>query len=106
MATEEIPVRNDIPNYDIKVTLDAVVFTMDFTFNERSSRWVLTMKTNEGDIIVEGIPMLTGVALLNQFKDSRLPPGTLFIVNFGGSDGPPVRDDFGENVKLLYDEAS
>ena len=40
MAVIELPVRNDLPNYEFKSELDGVVYTLRFRFNERLNDWV------------------------------------------------------------------
>lgn len=59
---------------------------------------------SSGDMIQSGLPVLVQVDLLSKFKDSRIPPGTLFAINPENANEEATRDNFGITVLLLYDE--
>jgi len=99
----EIPTRNDIPSYTFRIDLDGVTYTLGIRYNERMDRWIMDFKTENSEDIINGIPLLLGVSLLGRFKDTRLPPGDLFMINIENENIEANRDNFGTNAKLLYE---
>ncbi len=106
MAILSLPVRNDLFRYDFKTELDGITYTIDIHYNARKDRWILGIKTSEGTPIIMGIPVLINYNLLGRFADSRLPRGVLFAVNIESEYEEAGKEDLGDNVLLLYSEAS
>jgi hypothetical protein len=106
MAIKEIAVVSSIPNYEFKTDLDGVTYTLAFRYNSRMDRWIMDIKTEDDDPIIMGIPILLGVSLVKRFADSRLPAGDIFAISTGTTTSEAGKEDLGENVLLLYQEAS
>lgn len=106
MAIKQIAVVSSIPNYEFKTDLDGVTYTLSFRYNSRMDRWIMDIKTEDDDPIIMGIPILLGVSLIKRFADSRLPAGDIFAISVGTTTAEAGKEDLGENVLLLYQEAS
>lgn len=104
MATLEIPVRNDLPAYQFTLELDGLVYSFTFTFNDRMGKWIMDIGDEQGDPIVQGLPVFADWPLLDRFKDTRLPPGLLIFVDTTGNKVDPTREDFGDRVVGMYIE--
>ena len=106
MALLQIPVRNDLPSYTMRVELDGSIFILRFRYNERSTRWYMDISTEENELIVGGIALLTGVPLISQYVDSRLPEGDFVVFDRASKNENPSRETFGEDIELFYNEAA
>ena len=104
MALRKIPVRNDLPSYTMRVDLNSVIYILSFRFNQRGERWVMDILTEEEETIIQGVVLLTGIPLLTQYVDARLPEGDFIIFDRLEKNINPTRDNFGEDVELYYDE--
>lgn len=98
----EIPVRNDLPAYEFTILIENRVYAFSFRYNFRMKRWIMDIKTSDGEPLVMGILILVEQSLLGRFKNEELPEGMLIALNLGREHVNPEREDFGENVKLLY----
>ncbi|MCK5610314.1 hypothetical protein KAR91_51050 [Candidatus Pacearchaeota archaeon] len=100
--TLNIPVDSILSNKQFRTDLDGKFYLFDFRFNSRATIWMMNIYDENGSIIISGIALLLGVDLLGRFQDSRLPPGPLFMLNLKDSNIEASRDDFGQDVLLLY----
>ena len=107
MALVQLPVSSDRANYEFKCTLDGVRYSFAFRWNERAGQWIIDIKTASGVVIVAGIPLVSGVDFLAQFKTrAGIPQGNLFLLNLVDENISPGRDDLGVNVLLMYQETA
>jgi len=88
------------------VQLDGSVYRMRIRYNSRSGVWTLDLFDSAEQALLCGLALRTGIDLLDQYVDDRLPPGRLFIVNFVSEHGEPGRDDLGTDAVLVYEEAA
>ena len=106
MATFEMPVRSDLPSYTFKQELEGTVYTFGFRYNERFAAWIMDISDETGNPIILGTPVLTDVDILSRFPYESLPPGQFLCIDETGQQRNPDRDDFGDEIKLLYLESS
>lgn len=106
MATLILPVRNDIAAYIFQVELDGSLYFFDFRYNTRMERWICDILDSEQSPLLSGIVMLTNFSLLAGFNDPDLPPGDLYCIDQSEKNRNPDRQSFGEDVKLVYIEAT
>ena len=106
MALLKITTRADFPSYSQRVELDGVIYNLIIRYNERMSRWILDIQDQEETDILIGIPMLTGVPLLQQYVKNDLPPGDFILLHRDGTDINAEREDLGDAVNLFYQEAA
>lgn len=106
MALLKIATRADFPSYNQRVELDGVIYNLIIRYNQRMARWILDIQDQEEIDILIGIPMLTGVPLLQQYVKNDLPPGDFLLLHRDGTDINAEREDLGDSVNLFYQEAA
>lgn len=106
MALFELPIRSDVPSYEFRVELEAVVYTLAFNWNDRMARWTMDIRDRDGLPIVTGIKLITGWLLTRQYKEESLPPGDFLMFDTGGEDKVADQHDLGERVVLSYQEST
>lgn len=102
----ELPVRSDFKAYEFQIDLDGIVYTLRFRFNYRMERWVMDIATEAGEDILNGIVLVTGYPLLDQYAYSELPPGRMIAIDVTGQNRDAGEDDLGNSIKLLYEEVT
>jgi len=63
--------------------------------------WVLDIDSAEGEPRVAGIPLVTGVDLLGQYRHLGFGGG-LWLINASLSDDPPTYENLGVQAKLYW----
>lgn len=106
MALLRLATRADFPSYNQRVELDGVIYNLIIRYNERMARWILDIQDQEENDILIGIPMLTGVPLLQQYTKTDLPPGDFLLLHRDGTDINAEREDLGDSVNLYYQEGA
>jgi hypothetical protein len=105
MALLQLPVRNDFPAYEFQISLDGRVFFLAFRFNSRANRWIMDILNDSRVNILMGIPLLTGLPLVQAYRREALPPGTFYCIDQTGAGRNPDRETLGVDVLLIYEEA-
>ncbi|MCP4482080.1 MAG: hypothetical protein GY817_04675 [bacterium] len=104
MAIVEIPTRNDITSYKYRIELDDSFFSFIFNFNGRRGRWYLDILNANDEPVVNGICLLNGVNLLQQYRHLNIPKGDLFVFDTKETTENPDRETFSTRFRLLYKE--
>lgn len=97
----ELPIRNDIPAYSYSIELDEKIYNLEFYFNYRMSRWFMTIKDSDNNILLSGINLISNWPLRKRFVNIKLPQHEFMIINII-DDSSPDRKKFGTNTKLIY----
>lgn len=106
MASFIIPTRGDLLNYDQSVTLDGVVFNLQFRFNQRDDAWTLNVLDESQNRIKSGIKLVANFPLLRLVRDLRRPAGELVSLDVRVLPAPPRQEELGDIIDLAYtDEA-
>lgn len=106
MAIKVIPINPDLLNYEFRVDLDGVVYTLAVRYNSREGRWFLDIKDASNVPITMSIKIVLNVELIRIYQQPELPPGSLFVLNSDSdSEVEPSLNDLGINTLLLYQEA-
>lgn len=105
MAYIKLPLRADLPAYEYQITLEDKILFFDFNWNARIGKWFLTIKDENQAEIVKGIKLLASVDLFGRFKDTRLPLGTLYILDTANENKDPGIEDLGRRHIMLYRES-
>lgn len=106
MSTLIIPTAFGSPAFRITVELDGEVFGLRFQINRRDDFWRMTVE-RDGVVLLSGVKIVTGGDLLiAQRYIDELPAGILRADDTDGLDAEPTEANFGDRVKLLYDEAA
>ena len=106
MSTLTLPVQVGVPAQQFRVSLDGELFLVAVTWNEREGAWYLDLSDADGTVLLAGRKLVLGQALLARFRDARLPPGELLVLDTTGSDLEPGPQDLGARVPLFYVEAT
>lgn len=105
MALLEIPVRKDIYSYEFQISLQQQVYFFEIKYNSRMQRWQLSVYDDTKTPLVLGINILTETDMTSQYIDRGLPPGLIFVVDTEGAKKDADLDDFGDRIKVMYEEA-
>lgn len=101
-----IPCDPTSTHYDLQVTLDGAVYTLEFRWNTRDAAWYMDVKTAAGDPVVSGRRIVIDFPLGQRSRDPRRPPGTFVALDSSGKGAEPGIGDLGARVQLIYFEAS
>jgi len=92
-----IPLIKNKYKYTADIVLDTVTYTFHFSYNARYGRWIMGV----GDQI-KGIPLLSGIDLLDQYKYLDVPQGRLEMIDTDGSFREADISNIGDSVILQY----
>lgn len=102
MAFAEIPIDTRFPDQEGVYTLARRNYLIRFRLNFRSKRWMMDIKTEQGNPILIGIPLLVNRPLIRRFKDVRLPRGELFVLDVNETNTDPTEFSFGNTHTLVF----
>jgi len=106
MAIVEIPISSDSGNYNFQTELDGTDYILRFRYNGRSTSWYMDMSTPENAPIIMGIKIVVGTELLSSFKHLAIPQGIMYAVNLENVNQEPTRNNFGSEIRLVYNEVA
>lgn len=104
MALVTIPTTSEYDFYEFTITLDGVVYGFLIKWNTRTGLWYFDLRNSDGETLASGIPMFPGLGLLSRFGRQDFPPGLLFVHHVDGIE-PYAKEDLGDRLLLMYDEA-
>lgn len=109
MATLKIPVRTDPFAYSMTVELDGLFFDLSFRFNARAGHWYMDVARDDVTSI-QGVRIVASEGLLDQYAElvekETVPIGTVIVRDLAGVDRDPDVATFGDEVVMLYEEAT
>ncbi len=97
-----IPLRNDIPDYDLQVELDGQTYGIEMHWNFRSLQWAMSLFDAEGVAVALNIGVVVDFPLARRVQRSEMPPGVFIAVDTTGQNTDPGFSDLGTRVQLLY----
>lgn len=97
-----IPFSTELSNFSQQITLDNSIFRFDFLWNSRGEQWNLSVLDVDLNPLVEGIKLVLGYPLFDQWVDRGLPPGELFAIDTTGDEIKITRTNLGTIVELIY----
>lgn len=106
MATIILPWQKDFPAFEMSLTLENSNFNFRIKWNDTYSYWTLDILTAQNDLILAGLKLLPSVELIRRHRDTRLPPGFLFVAATEGALNRLDYTDLGSKAQLVYIEAS
>lgn len=106
MSTLELPVRSDFQAYGFDVDLEGTPFRLDFQFNERLEKWIMGISDTVGNEIILGLILQVDRFLTKNIVREGEPPGQFLLIDETGQQRDPGRSDLGNDIKLLYIEAT
>jgi hypothetical protein len=90
------------PAWRVEVSLEQLPFVLDFRYNSIAEAWFMDVLLRDETIVVGGIKLVQGAALLQQHIDDRLPPGEFVVVSSGVCGCAPDYDEMGAGASLIY----
>lgn len=97
-----IPVESTANFFDLQVSLEDVVYTLEFRWNVRASAWFMNILDAEGENMIRAGLRLVANFPLVPYTAVRVPPGVLALVDTSGANEDPGRDDLGVRHQLFY----
>lgn len=90
-------------DYEYSAIFEGSEYIMGMTWNETSSSWYLTIKSYEGDVLIQGVRVVTGLNLVGRHVGSGVPAGIFFVKqNQADSLVSPTRDSFSTGSHSFY----
>lgn len=102
----EIPLRNDLPFFDLQTVLDDVTYTLEIRWNTRAEAWFMNVLDIEGIVVYQAGLKLVANWMTSAYTTGRNPPGSFFLLDTSGQGEEPGEEDLGDRHKLLYFTAS
>lgn len=100
-AKYEIPLKPSNPTI-FEIDLDGVAYAMRMTYNEaQEGCWILDVADADRNLILAGVPMVSGVDLLAPYRYLGFT-GSLLVTTDRGAGEVPKFDDFGAVAHLFY----
>lgn len=97
-----IPLRSDLPFFDVQVPLDGVTYTLEFRWNVRAAAWFMTVLDEQAEtVLMAGLKLVLG-AFIGLEQTGRQPPGVFLMLDTSGTNVDPGVDDLGDRVRLEY----
>jgi len=97
-----IPVQVGTPqSFSINLGGTTYQLTLQYRNDSVTPSWVLDIADNSGNPIVQGIPLVTGANLLEQYSYLGFNGG-LFVLNSSDPDAPPTFENLGGDCLLYF----
>ena len=106
MTVYECPTFVDLPAYTYSIQLDGTTYQLTYTYNDRMSRWMISIADNAGNVLVGEVPVIVNYPLFDRYKVAGLPLGTLFAYDTLNTNADPTRYELGDRVRIYYQSAS
>jgi hypothetical protein len=100
-AVLEIPTR--AAPLIFTVMLEGVTYSIQQYWLVPAQCWVWNISDNSGNLLIGGVPLITGTDLLGQFSDYVGPPGQLLVISDPGPPGTvPGYTSLGQTGHVYY----
>lgn len=97
-----VPLRSDLPFFDLQAVLDGTTYTLQFRWNVRCSAWFMDVLDETADNVLVGGLQLVVDFPLGVYQTGRNPPGVFMLIDASGLGLDPGINDLGQRVRLLY----
>lgn len=99
---QPIPLRSDLPFFDLQASLDGATYTLQFRWSVRAARWFMQVLDEQAEnVLVGDMPLVTGLPLAT-YRAGTDPRGWFVVVDTTGHGQPPGISDLGTRTLLLY----
>lgn len=106
MATLELLTRRDLPAYEYTVQLEGITYELRFTFNDRMSKWMISILDVNANLLVGEVPVIVNYPIFDRYKVVGLPPGTIYAFDTANTNTDPGRYELGARVRIFYQEST
>lgn len=97
-----IPLRSDLAAFDLQVSLEGTIYTLDFRWNTRARGWWMTVLNDQADTVLVGNTRVVVDFPANAYLTGRQPPGIFIFIDTSGQGRDPGLADLGQRVQLAY----
>ena len=87
-----IPTSRTEAHYEQTTPLDGRTYVLRFDWHQRTSRWYLTVYTQDREVLADGLALVPNYPIGKSVLDARWFPGTLIVLSADGE--PPGLEDF------------
>lgn len=87
-----IPTSRTEAHYEQVTQLDGRAYVLRFDWHERTSRWILTVYTQDRELLADGLTLVSDYPIASRVRDARFWPGTMMVISTDGL--PPGLEDF------------
>jgi len=105
MTILQIPVRNDIQQYQFRIDLDTSTYSLRFHYNNRDARWTMHILDSDNVHLLSTV-LVANWSLTGRFVKDELPPGRFLLLDKEGRGGECGLLDLGNRHILLYETAT
>lgn len=106
MALEILVLDATFAHYQRPVVLSGDTYYLELKWITRGNYWELTIKDNQLNHLISGVPLRSNFLCFEKFDIDDLPPGKLILVDTTELNEESTRFNFGGNKLLLYDDLS
>jgi hypothetical protein len=100
----EIPLQAGTPQ-TLNISLAGVTYGLTVVWNNNAQVWVIDIDDSNGNPLIQGIPLVTGADLLEQYEYVGIG-GSLYAVTDFDIAAPPTFDNLGQQGHLYFVPAS
>jgi hypothetical protein len=96
----EIPLIPSTPQ-KLHISLSGTDYTLSLSWNTVSAVWLLDIADTNEVPILSGVPLVTGVDILSQYKYFGIP-GSIVVQGSGNPDNVPTFDTLGTTSHVFW----
>lgn len=105
MTLIQLPVRNDLQQYQFRIDLDTSTYVFRLHFNNREGRWVIHIYSANNTHLLS-TTLVSDWSLIGRFIKEALPAGRLFLLDKEGKGRECGQADLGNSHLLMYETAT
>lgn len=103
MTISVVDTSQQLFDYRQRVSLDDVSFELRFRWNTRMRAWFVDIADEDGVVLVYARRCIIEWTLLRQSRHlAGIPPGEFVNIDTTNRDVPPIENDFGTRVLMMY----
>lgn len=99
-----IPLQNGVADQTLEIELSGNPYILRVLWNVNYEYWSLSIFTVDNEPILQNIKLVKNFNVLVDFKDLRLPPGGIYLLQERGNTTRPQFDELGTTHNLYYVE--
>lgn len=99
-----IPTSITQSNYSQSAILSGTEYILRFRWNTRAYKWFFCLETVDGTRLISWRKVVGDRPLMQRDRDSRLPPGQLWVLDTQGENADPTLRSLGARHRLIYVE--
>jgi len=99
---QRIQLRDDLPFFDLQVTLESVTYTLEFRWNVRAGKWFMSVLDETSNTVLQAAAKVVANWPLFAYVTGRQPAGAFLAFDTTGAGLDPGLNDLGNRVQLIY----